>query len=124
MDIICRVAQGNFNVIWQPGKSNLADFFTKAHPVHHHLAMRRFFVQTNDVPRRLNDVYLQKATTATIPADIQTTPPSAYSAAVAAVKPVFRGCVEAMKPPEQPAQPPERNVFQSKENYFKILLFA
>ena len=34
-----QVRLGNFTVIWQPGKINLADLFTKAHPVHHHLKM-------------------------------------------------------------------------------------
>ena len=34
-----QVRLGHFTVIWQPGKFNLADLFTKAHPVHHHLAM-------------------------------------------------------------------------------------
>jgi hypothetical protein len=32
-----QVRLGNFTVIWDAGKSNLADLFTKAHPVHHHL---------------------------------------------------------------------------------------
>ena len=27
---------------------NLADFFTKAHPVHHHLAMQKFYVVVED----------------------------------------------------------------------------
>jgi len=34
-----QVRLGNFTVIWQPGKINLADLFIKAHSVHHHLAM-------------------------------------------------------------------------------------
>ena len=29
----------NFTIIWKPGAINLADLFTKAHPVHHHLKM-------------------------------------------------------------------------------------
>jgi hypothetical protein len=33
-----------FKVTWRAGKLNLADFFTKAHPVHHHLSQRRFYV--------------------------------------------------------------------------------
>lgn len=39
-----RVRQGHFSVEWQPGSTNLADFFTKLHTVEHHLAMRRNFV--------------------------------------------------------------------------------
>jgi hypothetical protein len=34
-----QVRLGNFSIIWEAGKSNLADLFTKAHPVHHHLKM-------------------------------------------------------------------------------------
>ena len=33
-----------FKVIWKPGKLNLADFFTKAHPVKHHLEIRWKYV--------------------------------------------------------------------------------
>jgi hypothetical protein len=40
-----RVAQKHFTVTWRPGKTNLADFFTKAHPVKHQREMRRFFVK-------------------------------------------------------------------------------
>jgi hypothetical protein len=31
-----RVSQGQFKIAWSPGKNNLADFFTKALPVHRH----------------------------------------------------------------------------------------
>lgn len=41
-----RVEMGDFTVIWQRGESNLADYFTKAHPVHHYKAMRKIFVHT------------------------------------------------------------------------------
>jgi hypothetical protein len=41
-----RVQLGDFTVTWQAGKDNLADYFTKAHPVHHYRAMRSTFVQT------------------------------------------------------------------------------
>ena len=34
----------HFTVTWQPGSVNLADYFTKAHPVDHHLAMRNFYL--------------------------------------------------------------------------------
>ena len=33
-----------FKVTWKAGKLNLADFFTKAHPVHHHTAIRWKYV--------------------------------------------------------------------------------
>jgi hypothetical protein len=39
-----RVRQGQFTVEWHPGKDNLADFFTKAHPATHHRAMPHYYV--------------------------------------------------------------------------------
>jgi hypothetical protein len=35
-----RIDQGHFRVYWAPGRTNLADFFTKHHPPHHHRIMR------------------------------------------------------------------------------------
>jgi hypothetical protein len=50
-----RVEQGHFTVGWQPGKTNLADYFTKAHPVHHFKSMRPYFVHSiGDSPTRPN----------------------------------------------------------------------
>jgi hypothetical protein len=40
-----RVRQGQFSVIWRAGKENRADYFTKAHPVKHHLEQRRIYVR-------------------------------------------------------------------------------
>ena len=34
-----QVTLGNFTVTWEPGATNLADFFTKAHQVSHHVKM-------------------------------------------------------------------------------------
>jgi hypothetical protein len=39
-----RIKQNHFLIEWQPGSTNLADFFTKAHPVHHHKDVRHFYV--------------------------------------------------------------------------------
>lgn len=39
-----RVKQGHFSVTWRPGSENLADYFTKAHTVKHHLALRILYV--------------------------------------------------------------------------------
>ena len=39
-----QVKQHTFKVTWKAGSLNLADFFTKAHPVHHHVAMRKNYV--------------------------------------------------------------------------------
>ena len=39
-----RVQQGHFKLNWAPGSNNLADFLSKAHPIHHFEAMRPIFV--------------------------------------------------------------------------------
>lgn len=40
-----RVKQKHFEVTWEPGSTNLADFFTKAHSAKHHNEVRSFYVQ-------------------------------------------------------------------------------
>ena len=54
-----RVQQGFFNVIWAPGKTNMADFFTKVHPVTHFLQMRPFYCSDTPeaIERANNKVY-------------------------------------------------------------------
>jgi hypothetical protein len=44
-----RIRQGQFNVNWQPGTANLADFFTKLHPPKYHREIRKLYV--TDPPR-------------------------------------------------------------------------
>ena len=39
-----QIELGNFTVIWEAGKFNLADFFTKAHPVSHHVNMMNTYL--------------------------------------------------------------------------------
>ena len=39
-----RVEQGQFSVQWEPGKFNLADYFTKHHPPTHHRALRPVYL--------------------------------------------------------------------------------
>ena len=41
-----QVRQGKLTVTWAEGSANLADYFTKAHPVHHYVNMRRTYVYT------------------------------------------------------------------------------
>ena len=41
-----QVSQGKFKVIWEKGSTNLADYFTKVHPVHHVVNIRRLYVCT------------------------------------------------------------------------------
>jgi hypothetical protein len=40
-----RINQRQFNLIWAPGKLNLADYFTKHHPPWHHRQMRFKYIQ-------------------------------------------------------------------------------
>jgi hypothetical protein len=40
-----RVRQGHFQVFWQPGKQNRADYYTKHHHVKHHIKMRPHALQ-------------------------------------------------------------------------------
>ena len=39
-----REAQGQFRIYWRPGKTNLADYFTKHHPPMHHVNVRSEFL--------------------------------------------------------------------------------
>jgi hypothetical protein len=39
-----RIEQKQFSVIWQPGDTNLADYFTKHHPAPHYRRMRRHYL--------------------------------------------------------------------------------
>jgi hypothetical protein len=36
----CRDSQGQFRYYWKPGPTNLADYWTKHHPAHHHIEKR------------------------------------------------------------------------------------
>jgi hypothetical protein len=39
-----REAQGQFRIYWQPGKTNLTDYFTKHHPPTHHVNVQTEFL--------------------------------------------------------------------------------
>jgi hypothetical protein len=41
-----QVQQDKFKIVWEKGSANLADYFTKAHPVSHYTVMRRTYVHT------------------------------------------------------------------------------
>ena len=41
-----RVKQGQYRVLWSPGKDNKGDYFTKHHPPSHHINMRPIYLQT------------------------------------------------------------------------------
>ena len=48
-----RVEQNQFNVYWAPGKTNLADYFTKHHSPAHHRRVRPIYVNTPTSPKDL-----------------------------------------------------------------------
>ena len=48
-----QVARGNFNVTRQPGKENLADYFTKHFDAKHHQTVRPYYLHTNTSPTHL-----------------------------------------------------------------------
>jgi hypothetical protein len=45
-----RVDQKQFNIIWQPGKANLADYFIKTYPISHVIEMRPTYVGLSTEP--------------------------------------------------------------------------
>jgi hypothetical protein len=40
-----KVDLDEFVIEWEPGATNLADYFTKNHPVHHHQSMRNIYIR-------------------------------------------------------------------------------
>ena len=66
-----RVQQGQFDIFWAPGSTNLADYFTKHHPAKHHQIMR--------------PIYLHIEATTTI---------DTTTAALAAALQVLQGCAK------------------------------
>jgi hypothetical protein len=49
-----RIKQQQISVFWRPGTDNLADFFTKALPVHRHQAIKHNFVHCPPNPSNLS----------------------------------------------------------------------
>ena len=43
-----RVKQGHFIVFWAPGKTNLANYFTKHHPPKHHQRFRQIYLHQQE----------------------------------------------------------------------------
>ena len=39
-----RILQNQFRILWAPGSTNLADYFSKHHPASHHRQMRKNFL--------------------------------------------------------------------------------
>ena len=53
-----RAAQEQFNIYWESGKTNEADFTTKFHPPGHHLQMRkRYLRKIHNVTLFLNHMF-------------------------------------------------------------------
>ena len=51
--------QGQFKIYWKPGKSNLVDYFTKQHPLSHHLNVRGEFLM---IVAELQQLHLHQPT--------------------------------------------------------------
>ena len=47
------IAQLQFNVVWEPGIHNLADYFTKHHPGSHHHRVRPIYLSEKNSPSTL-----------------------------------------------------------------------
>jgi hypothetical protein len=48
--LIDRVKQGQFRIYWEPGHTNLADYYTKHHPPSHHKRVRPVYTYTEQSP--------------------------------------------------------------------------
>ena len=48
-----RVAQNQYHVHWEPGETNLADYYSKHHPSSHHVKVRPLYVHTKESPKWL-----------------------------------------------------------------------
>jgi hypothetical protein len=61
--------QGQFKIYWQPGKTNLVDYFTKHHPPAHHVNVRaEFLTKVKDLAeaRRMKNQEQTKNSASTI----------------------------------------------------------
>ena len=50
----CKESQKMFRVYWQPGTTNLAEYYTKHHPAAHHRNVRPEFVTPSEVVNKLS----------------------------------------------------------------------
>ena len=50
----CRIAQGQFELLWRSGRENLADYFTKLHAKVHHKITRPLYVINSLASRGCN----------------------------------------------------------------------
>jgi hypothetical protein len=53
-----RVEQGQFNVGWEPGDTNMVDYFTKHHSPAHHKSMIPYYLHEKHSPMILYDTRL------------------------------------------------------------------
>ena len=56
-----RVDQGHFHVYWKPGKTNLADYFTKHHTATHHKLMRPIYLHQAHFLTTIQDIFRNRA---------------------------------------------------------------
>jgi hypothetical protein len=66
-------AQGQFKIYWQPGRTNLVDYFTKHHPPAHHVNVRgKFLTRVKDqAEARRTKIERQTKTLSSKPAKLQ-----------------------------------------------------
>jgi hypothetical protein len=74
-----RADQGHLHIIWGPGALNRADYFTKAHPVHHVRTMRNTFVKD---PKNQGKLIHQQTSSKSKPIDQLTSTKTLYSLVV------------------------------------------
>ena len=59
-----REAQRQIKIIWRPGKTNLADYFTKHHPPAHHVNVRsEFLTKVKDLTEARHQRLLEQGQT-------------------------------------------------------------
>ena len=43
------IHQGHYSVFWKPGATNLSEYLTKHHPLHHHRRMRPLYMHCTGI---------------------------------------------------------------------------
>jgi hypothetical protein len=62
-----RTQQGQFNVLWAPGRDNLADYFTKHHsPAHHRLMRPQYLHEPKSIHSRIQRGCVESQTKAKV----------------------------------------------------------
>ena len=51
--LFCRYEQDHFDILWEPGRTNLGDYTTKHHPARYHRTVRPIYLHTKDSPKTM-----------------------------------------------------------------------